>query len=537
MNIGQYTLDDYLNLVKSFHGYLAPGLIVGGYMVDLAMRNLPEGILFDAISETEACLPDAIQLLTPCTIGNGWLKIRPFGRYALSLYDKYTGAGVRVHLDAGKVEDWPNIKDWYLKLKTRKEQDSDRLRQEILKAGTTIMTLTSVKVHEDLLVKRSKGAIAVCPTCREAYPVKDGGICRACQGQNPYQPTITRRRPELTLVPVEQGAGMQAVHDMTRIIPGQEKGPAFRRGQEITAGDVCRLQKMGRMHLYALDEELDAEWVHEDEAALTFAEAMAGDGVSYATPPREGKINFTAEHDGLFVVNTATLLAFNRVPGVACASRQGYSLVKKGDRLAGERAIPLYLHRDDCLRALDALDGSPLFTVKPLRKARVGILITGTEVFQGLIQDGFGPIVRAKVAAFGCTVVHQIIVPDDRQAIAQGIAELIAAGADLITTTAGLSVDPDDVTRQGLEDAGVTDMLYGAPIIPGAMTLLAHLGDVQVIGVPACALFHKITGFDLLLPRILAGLTITREDLARMGHGAFCLDCPTCTFPRCSFRC
>lgn len=535
MNIGPYVLDEYLKLVQSFHGYLAPGLIVGGFMVDLAMRNLPEGILFDAVSETEACLPDAIQLLTPCTIGNGWLRILPFGRYALSLYDKYTGAGVRVHLDARTIDDWPCIKDWYLKRKARKEQDSERLRQEVLEAGTAILRLTPVKVREGLLAKRSKGAIAVCPTCREAYPVKDGGLCRACQGESPYEPTGARSRPALKLVPVEQGVGKLAVHDMTLIIPGKEKGPAFRRGQEITAGDVCRLQKMGRMHLY-VEETPDTEWVHEDDAALRFAEAMAGDGVGFTTPPREGKINFTAERDGLFVVNTDMLLAFNRVPGVACATRPAYALVKQGDKLAGERAIPLYLHRDDCMRALDALADGPLLSVKSLRPAKVGILITGTEVFQGLIQDGFGPIIRSKVEAYGCTVVQQIIAPDDRAAIAKGINDLIAAGADLITTTAGLSVDPDDVTRLGLEDAGAADMLYGAPIIPGAMTLLAHIGEVQIIGVPACALFHQTTGFDLLLPRLLAGLTVTREDLARMGHGAFCLDCSPCTFPRCSFR-
>ncbi|HQP32167.1 MAG TPA: FmdE family protein [Deltaproteobacteria bacterium] len=535
MNIGTYTLEGYLNLVKSFHGYLAPGLIVGGFMVDLGMQNLPEGILFDAISETGSCLPDAIQLLTPCTIGNGWLKILPFGRYAASLYDKYTGAGVRVYLDAGKLDDWPNIKEWYLKLKPKKEQDSERLQEEILAAGASILTLETITVREDQLKKRSKGAIAICPTCHEAYPAKDGGICLACQGQSPYVRVNAKSRPALKLVPVEEGVGKPAVHDMTRIIPGTEKGPAFLRGQEITAGDVCRLQKMGRMHIYALDEEPDSEWVHEDEAALAFAQAMAGDGVRFSTPPREGKINFRAEQDGLFVVNTDMLNAFNRAPGVACASRQGYTLVKQGDMLGGERAIPLYLHRDDYMRALDALDGEPLFTVKPLRKATVGILITGSEVFQGLVQDGFGPIVRAKVEPFGCTVAHQIIVPDDRAAIAKGIADLIATGADLIVTTAGLSVDPDDVTRLGLEDAGATDMLYGAPIFPGAMTLLARIGAIPVIGVPACALFHKITGFDLILPRVLAGLTITREDLARMGHGAFCLECPVCTFPRCSF--
>lgn len=533
MNIGPYSLEDYLNLVKSFHGHLAPGLIIGGFMVDLGLQNLPEGILFDAISETNSCLPDAIQLLTPCTIGNGWLRIQPFGRYALALYDKYNGSGVRVWVDAAKIEDWPAIKEWFLKLKTKKEQDGNLIREQIIEAGATILTLAPIKVREDRLMKHSKGVIAICPTCQEAYPLKDGTICLACQGQSPYARNAARGRPELKVVPVEQGVGTRALHDMTRIVPGQEKGPAFRRGQEITDADVCRLQKMGRMHLYAPDEVAE-EWMHEDEAALGFAQAMAGGGVAFTSPPREGKVNFTATLDGLFVVDEDRLRAFNRVPDVACACRHGYALVQQGDKLGGERAIPLYLHRHDFHAALAALD-KPLFRVLPLRRAKAGILITGTEVFQGLIQEGFEPIIRAKLEPYGATVVDRIIVPDDRQAIATAVRKLLDQGIDLLVTTAGLSVDPDDVTRQGLVDAGVQDMLYGAPIIPGAMTLIARIGQTQVLGVPACALYHKHTGLDLLLPRLLAGMTITREDLTRMGHGAFCLDCSPCTFPRCTF--
>lgn len=534
MNIGPYPINDYLNLVKTFHGNLLPGLIVGGFMVDLAMRNLPEGILYDAISETSHCLPDAIQLLTPCTIGNGWLRILPLGRYALSLYDHDSGTGVRVNIDTAKTNAWPEINNWYLKLKPRKEQDSDLLREQIIEVATDILTVKPVNVRKIFLRKRSKSGIAVCQICGEAYPVKDGCICLACQGKDPYVKTTTGTRPALKVISVEQGVGMLAVHDMTRIIPGQMKEPAFVRGQEIKPGDVCRLQRMGRMHLYS-QEEPGSEWLHEDEAALRFAEIMAGEGVTFTALPREGKINFSAARDGFFIVNEDRLNAFNRVPGVACASRHGYFKVREGDKLAGERAIPLYLHRDDFAAALSALNGGPLFEVLPIRKARVGILITGTEVFQGLIQDGFGSIIRTKVESYGCTIVHQLIVPDDRLAISEGIADIMNHGAELIATTAGLSVDPDDVTRLGLEDAGAEDMLYGAPIIPGTMTLLARIGNVRVIGVPACALYHEITGFDILLPRLLSGMSITREDLSRMGHGSFCPNCEACTFPDCGF--
>jgi formylmethanofuran dehydrogenase subunit E len=170
-----------------------------------------------------------------------------------------------------------------------------------------------------------------------------------------------------------------------------------------------------------------------------------------------------------------------------------------------------------------------------MRKARVGILVTGTEVFKGLIEDKFIPIIRNKVEKLGCRVVETDIAPDERKAISQSAERLLAAGADLIVTTAGLSVDPDDLTLDGLLDAGAEDFIYGAPILPGAMTMLARIGRTQIIGVPACALFYKKTSFDLLLPRLLAGIKITRLDLAEMADGGFCLNCKSCTFPKCPF--
>jgi len=176
-----------------------------------------------------------------------------------------------------------------------------------------------------------------------------------------------------------------------------------------------------------------------------------------------------------------------------------------------------------------------VFRVSPLRRAKAGILVTGTEVFRGMVEDRFVPVIAAKVEALGSQVVESRIVPDDREAIARGVRELLDAGADLIVTTAGLSVDPDDVTRQGLVAAGVEDLLYGTPILPGAMTLLAKIGNVQVLGVPACALYFQRTSLDLLLPRLLAGVEISRRDLAGMGEGGLCLQCKSCTFPKCPF--
>jgi formylmethanofuran dehydrogenase subunit E len=262
---------------------------------------------------------------------------------------------------------------------------------------------------------------------------------------------------------------------------------------------------------------------------------MAGKGVAYDSLPREGKITFTALEEGLLVVDSALLEAFNMIEGVMCATRQSFSVVQTGRALAATRAIPLYLPIGQYARALAVLSGGPLFKVKPMRRARVGILVTGTEVFEKRIVDGFAPIIRNKVGRLDCQVVWQGIVPDDGTAISDAVAAAQEAGVDLLITTAGLSVDPDDVTRQGLLDAGAENLRYGAPVLPGAMLLLASIGTIQVIGVPACALYHKATSFDLVLPRLLAGIDISRRDLAPMAEGGFCLGCKTCTFPKCGF--
>jgi formylmethanofuran dehydrogenase subunit E len=186
MTKNTFDVEDYLYRVKSFHGHLAPGVVIGGYMVHLARTNLPVGVLFDAVSETPACVPDAIQLLTPCTVGNGWLKIINLGRFALSLYDKYHGNGVRVFLDTGKLEQWPEIKAWFLKLKSRKEQNSEEILSQIKQAGVEICGARPVQIKPEFLKKRDKGKIAICSSCGEAYPLKDGSICLACQGSSPY---------------------------------------------------------------------------------------------------------------------------------------------------------------------------------------------------------------------------------------------------------------------------------------------------------------------------------------------------------------
>jgi len=181
--IGSHTLEEYLRQVEEFHGHIAPGLVIGGFMVEMARRHIPEGVLFDAISETSQCLPDAIQILTPCTVGNSWLRVIDLGRFALALFDKYTGEGVRVFLDAAKLEAFPAIRSWFFRKSFMGSEDEEQLLKEIKAAGETILGVESVKIRRELLGKHSKGKIAICPVCGEAYPVSQGDVCSGCQGQ------------------------------------------------------------------------------------------------------------------------------------------------------------------------------------------------------------------------------------------------------------------------------------------------------------------------------------------------------------------
>ncbi len=564
MNIGAYTFQEFKQLAENFHGYAAPGLLIGGYMVEKAKSLLPEGTLFEAVVESTKCLPDAVQLLTLCSTGNMRVKIENLGRYAVSLGDKHTGEGVRVSVDPIALKNYPEIYAWFFKTKAKKDQDTALLEKQIEEAAFSILKYEYVTVKKSFLGHKHMDAIGICPLCEEAYPANDGPICRGCQGEAPYIISKTlkdttceaskvssktveeaKKVPDgIKIVPVEEAVDKIAAHDMTRIEPGVFKGPEFKAGQRISVGDVCRLQQMGRFHVAIQDEassSLESELVHENIVAETFAKRMAGKNVGYELPAREGKIDFVAKVSGVLDIDYKRLEKFNMVPEVMLATRQHGMLIKEGSRFAGTRAIPLFLEQKYLSKALEILQDKPIFSVLPLRKAKVGILVTGTEVFQGIIEDKFIPIITSKVTNLGSEVVATRIAPDDKEIMSKAINELREAGADLLITTGGLSVDPDDVTQSILLEAGITSVLFGMPVLPGAMSLLGlipakdnHVA-MQVIGVPACALYAKTTFFDLILPRVLANSEITRADLARMGEGGYCMSCLSCTWPKCFF--
>lgn len=565
MTIGPYTFEAFKDLAAAFHGYPAPGLLLGGYMVAMAKQAIPEGTLFEVVVESKKCLPDAVQLLTPCSTGNNWMKVINLGKYALSMFDKYTGEGVRVHVDVGSLDRFPEIRAWFLKEKAKAEQDTAQLLRELEKAGDSICRIMPIRIRSRLLGPSHMGAIGVCARCGEAFPLADGAICRGCQGEAPYtflgqdSGGSDLAAPRFNVVPAEAAVGKTVLHDMTRIVPEEFKGAEFTAGHVVTPGDVCRLQHMGRFSLAVHEDADPGDYIHENEGAEGFARRMAGDNIAFDLPPREGKIGFRSTVRGLFSLDVPRLAAFNMLGDVMCAARQDAMLIEQGSQLAATRVIPLYIGKSRFAEAL-ALLHKPLFSVLPLRKAKVGILVTGTEVFTGLIEDKFIPVITAKAESLDCEVVKAVIVPDDRASITAGVDEIRAAGADLLVTTGGLSVDPDDVTRAALVEAGLTDVLHGAPVLPGSMSLIGRMpaepggkkraldgwpefdrveqpgpGEMQVIGVPACALYFKTTLFDALLPRLLAGRRITRPELAAMGEGGFCMNCKVCTWPKCFF--
>jgi hypothetical protein len=341
-------------------------------------------------------------------------------------------------------------------------------------------------------------------------------------------------------IPIKESVGTVLAHDITEIRRGEFKGRAFRRGHVIREQDICHLQRLGKERLYIL--EIKGDEMHEDAAARALAQALVGEGVAVAGEPREGKINIAATRDGLLKVDKEALLEFNMLGEVMCATLHDNTVVKSGHTVAGTRAIPLVVKHALVERAGEAAQrgrGSGVIEVLEMRKPRAGVVITGGEVYYGRIKDAFGPIIRKKIEALGGEVVGEHYAPDDEAFIETRLRGLIEEGADLLVTTGGMSVDPDDVTRFAVRALGAKEITYGSPVLPGAMFLIAYIdapnSRVPVLGIPACGMYHKTTVFDLILPRVLAGETIGRKELAGLGHGGLCLNCSDCRYPVCPF--
>ncbi|MCP4670250.1 MAG: molybdopterin-binding protein [Desulfobacula sp.] len=339
-------------------------------------------------------------------------------------------------------------------------------------------------------------------------------------------------KDKLKAVPVQDAVGKILLHDITQIVPDIFKGPSFKKGHLIKEADVEKLLNLGKEHIYVAC--LNGE-IHENDAAIRIANAALGNNITLSSP-NEGKVGFTAKIQGLLKINVPGLMELNSVQDVIFSSLHTNQMVSQRKELAGTRVIPLSTDENNIIEAEKVCEKYfPIIDVKPFTKTDVGMVITGSEVYSGRIKDGFGPVVQKKFEELGSKIMEKKIVSDELDMTVSAIKDLIEKGAGMIAVTGGMSVDPDDLTPAAIRAAGGEIVSYGAPVLPGAMFMLAYINKIPVIGLPGCVMYYRASIFDLVVPRLLAGEKITKTDIIQMGHGGFCSSCKTCRFPSCSF--
>ena len=344
----------------------------------------------------------------------------------------------------------------------------------------------------------------------------------------------------MKLIRTVDAEGAVLCHDITQIIKGVTKDAVFRKGHVVTKEDIPVLLSVGKDQLYVWEKE--EGMLHENDAAEILCAMCMGENMD-RTEAKEGKIELKAACDGLLKVDNQALKAVNGLGQMMIATRHGNFPVKKGDKLAGTRIIPLVIEEEKMeaarLAAARVTGGKPILELKPFLHKKVGIVTTGNEVFYGRIKDTFTPVIEEKLSEFDTQVIGHVTWNDDDTKVTASILDLIGEGADVVICTGGMSVDPDDKTPLAIKNTGARIVSYGAPVLPGAMFLLAYYdaGDrtVAVMGLPGCVMYAKRTIFDLVLPRVMADDEVTPEDLAALGQGGLCLNCPQCTYPNCGF--
>ena len=335
-------------------------------------------------------------------------------------------------------------------------------------------------------------------------------------------------------VKTQDAVGHVLCHDITQIIKDVKKGTAFRKGHIVTEEDIPVLLSLGKDNLYIWEKTEGI--LHENEAAEYLRDICMNENM-IQSEVKEGKIELIAEIDGLLKIDVDKLRAVNSLGEMMIATRHTNTTVKKGDKLVGTRIIPLLIEQEKMEKAKEVAGDRPILSLIPFKKKKVGIVTTGNEVFYGRIKDTFGPVVAEKVKEFGADVIGQTIVNDDMEKITKAVEEFIEQGADMVLCTGGMSVDPDDKTPGAIKNTGARIVSYGAPVLPGAMMLLAYYEkdgkELPIVGLPGCVMYAKRTVFDLVLPRLMADDMVTSDDLAGLGLGGLCLSCDVCTFPNC----
>lgn len=334
-------------------------------------------------------------------------------------------------------------------------------------------------------------------------------------------------------IKVEQAVGQTLCHDMTAIMETGFKCVRFKRGHVISQQDIPQLLDMGKAHIYVWEPGKDE--VHEDDAARAVTKAVCGENLEY-TGPSEGKFQMCATIDGLFCVNSRALRLINSVDDYTIATLKGYSNVCKGDMLAGIRIIPLVTGSENVEQAVKlARENYPVLSVMPYTVKKAAVVITGSEIYNGRIQDRFEPVLRKKLIKFGADLDRVTICDDDLEMIAAAIESCVRSGIELILLTGGMSVDPDDLTPTAIRKSGARIVTQGVPIQPGNMLTIAYLGNTAMIGVPGASIHSPVTSLDVFLPRIMAGVEIHKSDIAGYGEGGLCIGCDVCSYPACYF--
>lgn len=325
----------------------------------------------------------------------------------------------------------------------------------------------------------------------------------------------------MTLIKTEDAVGQVLCHDITQIIPGNYKGARFRKGHIVSPEDIPVLLSLGKEHLYIWEKK--PGMLHEEEAAEILCAVCQGANMERGKV-REGKIELSASRDGLFKVKREILFAINRIGGIIIATRQGDTRVKQGDKLAGLKVVPLVIDEEPLRKAQALSRGEKLLEVLPFSPKRVGLVVTGSEIYHKRIKDGFTPVIQEKLSAYDAVEwVSPAVLDDDPQRITEQCLSMIEDRCDLIICTGGMSVDPDDKTPLAIRNTGADLVSYGAPVLPGGMLMLAYYKKenrrIPIIGLPACVMYCKQTVFDLILPRIMAEDEISAESLAFLGEG------------------
>ncbi len=337
----------------------------------------------------------------------------------------------------------------------------------------------------------------------------------------------------MKLIDTKNSVGHVLCHDITQIIKDVKKGTAFRKGHIVTEEDIPVLLSLGKDHLYVWEKK--EGFFHENEAAEVLLKICENDNMTNSEV-KEGKIELIASCEGLLKIDIDKLKKINMLDEIIIATRHNNTIVKKGDKLAGMRVIPLIIDGKKLESAKKIGEGVSIIELKNFVKKKVGIVTTGNEVYYGRIKDTFSPVIKEKLSKFDVEIIGQTIVNDDTDNITNAIRSYIDKGADMVICTGGMSVDPDDLTPSAIKSTGAKIISYGAPVLPGAMFLLSYYNDnIPILGLPGCVMYAKQTIFDLVLPRIMADEKISKDDLASLGHGGLCLSCEKCTYPNCGF--